>query len=228
MGEAKRRREQFRKTPPPCVFCGAIATTRDHVPPKNLFLPPRPLLITVPACETCNGSLSQLEDEFRVFVSAKIGPDTPEWLEFWKKGALTAVQNNSRLRRNIISGMGLLTRTPYGYGRTYKWPRESHDKVIEKITRGLYYHHFRETLASMVPIEITNIDSLRLNPNIDILNWLQQTINELPQHNVGGIEKFAYAFGRVPENPKLSMWIYQFYRRHWAAAITGDLDATER
>src|SRR5271165_919227 len=69
MGEAKRRREQFRMTPKTCVFCGAIATTSDHVPPKNLFIPPRPTdLITVPACEICNGGTSTLDEEFRVFV----------------------------------------------------------------------------------------------------------------------------------------------------------------
>lgn len=79
MGEAKRRREQFRSAPKQCVFCGGIATTRDHVPPKNLFLSPRPRLITVPACINCNGSLSALEDEFRVFWSRQMIASDGVW-----------------------------------------------------------------------------------------------------------------------------------------------------
>ena len=40
MGEAKRRREQFRKVPLTCIYCDIRpATMRDHVPPKGLFLP---------------------------------------------------------------------------------------------------------------------------------------------------------------------------------------------
>jgi len=72
MGEAKRRKEQFRKTPPPCVLCRERpATTMDHVPPKGLFLQPRPPLITIPACEICNGGASEDEEKFKVYVSAK-------------------------------------------------------------------------------------------------------------------------------------------------------------
>jgi hypothetical protein len=212
MGEATRRREQFRKTPPTCVFCGGIATTRDHVPPKNLFIPPRPRLITVPACETCNASTSALEDEFRVFVSAKIGPNTPEWIEFWEKGARRAVHSNARLRREFRSGMGLWARSPYGYGQTYKWPRETHDKVIEKITRGLYYHHFHEILEPTTSLEIIFLTELNAE--------LKQTILSMRCCDVGGAGRFAYAFGRLAEERQVSLWIYQFYMRHWAGVIT--------
>jgi hypothetical protein len=176
MGEAKRLRQQFRKTPT-CVFCGGIATTRDHVPPRNLFIPPRPRLITVPACETCNGSTSAFEDEFRVYVGVKDGPDTPEWFEFWRKGGHRAVHQNDRLRRNL-SNLGLYARSPFGgYGQTFRWPRENHHKVIEKITRGLYYHHFSETLEPTLPFEITFLNEV----NAD----LRQTILSMRCCNVG-------------------------------------------
>ena len=217
MGEAKRRKEQFRKTSRTCVFCGGVATTDDHVPAKNLFIPPRPRQITVPACENCNGGMSALEDEFRVFVSAKSGPDTPESIELWKKGGLRSVRSNSRLRRELVSGMKLWVRDPYGqFGQTYKWPRENHDRVVEKITRGLYYHHFHEILKTTDVLEITFLNSL----NED----LKKTVLTMQHGNIGGIHRFAYAFGRTPEEPKLSLWIYQFYTRHWAGVVTKPAD----
>lgn len=48
-----------------CAYCGKLeATTRDHVPPKGLFIKPYPEnMITVPACEKCHNKLS-LEDEY--------------------------------------------------------------------------------------------------------------------------------------------------------------------
>src|SRR6266446_6964374 len=128
MGDAKRRKEQFRKTPQTCVLCGERpATTMDHVPPKGLFLPPRPTLITIPACEICNGGASEAEEKFRVYVSAKNGIDTPASIDFWKKGGFRTVKNNNRLVGELTSGTPLFIRSPstgrFEPTRTFKWPR---------------------------------------------------------------------------------------------------------
>ena len=50
-----------------CAYCGATKNLiDDHVPPKNLFPPPRPKLITVPACKKCNGSAAKDDENFRL------------------------------------------------------------------------------------------------------------------------------------------------------------------
>jgi hypothetical protein len=153
MGAAKRRKEQFRKTPQTCVLCGERpATTMDHVPPKGLFLRPRPTLITIPACEVCNGGTSEAEEKFRVYMSAKSGIDTPASVDFWQNAAFRTVQNNNKLLRELTSGTPLFIRSPstrqFESTRTFKWPRTSHDPIIKKITRGLYYHHFGSPLPA--------------------------------------------------------------------------------
>src|SRR6516225_8918075 len=100
MGEAKRRKEQFRKTPQTCVLCGERpATTMDHVPPKALFLQPRPKLITVPACAICNRGTSEAKAKFMVYMSVKRGNDTPSSISFWENGGLKTVKNNNKLLR---------------------------------------------------------------------------------------------------------------------------------
>jgi len=56
-----------------CVYCGATANTRDHVPPKALLEEPRPInLRTVPACDSCNAGWS-LDEEYMAVVLAQVG-----------------------------------------------------------------------------------------------------------------------------------------------------------
>lgn len=53
-----------------CIYCGAVATTRDHVPPKVLLDQPfPPNLRTVPSCKPCNNDASLDEQYFLVLLS---------------------------------------------------------------------------------------------------------------------------------------------------------------
>jgi hypothetical protein len=75
---------------------------------------------------------------------------------------------------------------------------------------------FHEILKTTDVLEITFLNSL----NED----LKKTVLTMQHGNIGGIHRFAYAFGRTPEEPKLSLWIYQFYTRHWAGVVTKPAD----
>ena len=56
-----------------CAYCGASGNlTKDHVPPKNLFLTPRPSnLISVPACKVCHENTSKDDEYFRLKISMR-------------------------------------------------------------------------------------------------------------------------------------------------------------
>jgi len=49
-----------------CVYCGVNpATTRDHVIPECLFVPPLPSnMVTVPACADCNTTKKSQDDPY--------------------------------------------------------------------------------------------------------------------------------------------------------------------
>jgi hypothetical protein len=56
-----------------CVYCGAAANTRDHVPPKTLLEEPRPInLRIVPSCISCNAGWS-LDEEYVAVILAQVG-----------------------------------------------------------------------------------------------------------------------------------------------------------
>ena len=69
-----------------CALCAKTRpVTREHIPPKNLFLTPRPTnSITVPVCELCNHSYHLDDEYFRVYVAAGAEPGTRLW-RLWKE-----------------------------------------------------------------------------------------------------------------------------------------------
>jgi hypothetical protein len=172
-------------------------------------------MITVPACEICNGGMSEQEERFRVYLSVKSGPDTPASIEFWQKAGHPSVRANKRLHKELLSGTQLWLRSPSGrfeQSRTFKWPMENHDPVIEKITRGLFYHNFGNILSPDLSVEVTYLNGFDRH--------LLEIAGSLNRANVGGDERFCYAYSRTSEDPEVSLWFFQFYQRHWAAAIT--------
>jgi hypothetical protein len=66
-----------------CALCGIRpATTRGHVPARQLWDPPRPNdLITVPACGPCNTGTQQDDDYFRAALALNAEPTPSAALE---------------------------------------------------------------------------------------------------------------------------------------------------
>lgn len=202
-----------------CAICGvAVATTRDHVPPKGVFLPPRPNnLVTVPACRKCNQGASKFDESFIAFLALHVGDsgETSKGTPLFKK-ALRIIRHNSKLRQSILKSSRPVNQyTPQGIflGLKYAvlWDSESHTRVLSRTVRGLYYHHFREVLPADTEIKIT---------------WHHQLSEEIfkmslrmKQVSIGG-DDFIYRYARAEEVPEASCWIFQFYGGHWAGAFT--------
>ncbi len=208
-----------------CVFCGVnAATTRDHVPPRGIFTRPYPNdLVTVPACVPCNNSASPMDEEFRAMLSLRVGTPTPEARKLWKDKTLKGIRRNKRLLRQIIektqdvwiknsSGLILEKRL------AFLWDAKVHDDTIIRITRGLFFHHFREIL----------LPSIRIKPHYysHIDENLYNVYKACPKYSIGG-NQFVYSVGRAEELPNVTVWLYQFHEGHWAGAITAEADLQE-
>jgi len=201
-----------------CALCGAAeATTVDHIPPKGIFPKPRPdNLITVPACFKCNSAASKHDEAFRVFLSLHVGIDSPETQALWEAGALRSVRHNRRLFSDIMtSTKRILLRTKAGIilgtRMVVCWDSTAHDRTIERMIRGLYYHHFGEILGDRVIVKVHWLRGL----TDDIF----EASKEWTQHSLGR-NTLIYRFGRAGEAPLHSIWLFQFYDRHWASGYT--------
>jgi hypothetical protein len=137
-----------------CVICGIRnAVTKDHVPPRGIFAKPRPNnLIKVPSCFPCNNNASDLDERFRVYLGLHVAGTSDNRNKQLMQEGLRTLRHNRKLYRTILRGLSpVYLTTPEGIiferGHKLTWDSEAHDAVVERTSRGLYYHHYREILG---------------------------------------------------------------------------------
>ena len=196
-----------------CAICGIkTATTREHVPPKGIFLNPKPSdLITAPACFDCNNSSSESDERFRLFLGLHVARFSKQGEQLFKDGIIPTAKHNNRYRNEVLSKSDpVLLTTPagviYGKGVAIPWDSEAHDKTIDKIIRGLFFHHYKKIIGENAEITVNFFNEL---PKLDI---------ELYENSVGG-GIFRYAYNKVEEADYASVWLFNFYDGHWAGGM---------
>jgi hypothetical protein len=181
-----------------------------------MFPMPRPSdLITVPSCASCNHGASESDELFRAYLSLHVGVDTASTRQLWAE-ALRGVRHNRRLHQRLLAEMErvwLTTSSGIVHGQAVRgrWDSDAHDRTIERMIRGLYFHHYQEVLNSRVTIKT---------------HWLPKADPELvtatadcEQRSIGG-GQFVYRFGRAIDHPLHSIWLFEFHKRHWAGGQT--------
>lgn len=191
-----------------------MSTTRDHVIPRGLYPDSRrgskfkPL--TVPCCATCNASHSADEQEFILTVAAHQNR-TPEAEELAKGRNVRALAKDQRLRREILSRFGQSdVTTPGGIwiGRavTLKLPSGMR-RVLEKIARGLFFHHTKSIMPSKMTMQWYDWMDSRIQES------LAPFVKEYGRFGHFDSTVFQYLYtlpsGSITGN---SIWIMQFLR----------------
>ena len=202
-----------------CGFCGREpATTVDHIPPKGIFNKPLPSdLITVPACSKCNQGTSPQDEEFKTILSLMMGVETTDTKRFWDEGALRTFNHNRRLKHEMTRSMMDVVIPDDAAMASLKvtvglLDAEVHRKTIEKITRGLYFHHFNSVVDVNCPMNV------EVWANLD---WVDDKIARVLTKRQIGDGVFRYAFVIEPDRPSESWWLYSFYGRHYVSCRTG-------
>lgn len=204
-----------------CAICAKRdAVTKDHVPPRGIFCPPRPSnLIRVPACQSCNSGTSGLDERFRVYLGLHVSRTTPHGVRLYEE-ARRSLRHNQRLLREVLASVHpahLTTEHGIIYERGFRvlWDSNAHDTIVEKTIRGLYYHHFAETLGSLAKIDVYWFRSLSKELADMSQGWAENRI---------GRGEFIYRFARAEDAPFDSVWIFEFYGAHWAAGYTSRIE----
>lgn len=210
-----------RKRPRQCAYCEAPATTKDHVPPKGLFARPLPSnLVTVPSCETHNNSASQDDEYFRATLSFRHDTYSLPDAEAAAGRALERMQRKesegflraflaSVKEEEIITPAGLYLGTAGSY--TVDMPRLI--SVVERVTRGLFFHHTKSRLSEHSIVKVYPVESFRNNVDLSSFQRLAEMImwaSSAPSHVTAG-KVLSYKFRQTEQDPTASVWMMMFY-----------------
>jgi len=125
-----------------CYWCGAPAISAEHAPPRNLFPSGEDLrLVTVPSCKAHNEDFHLLDERFRVYLQGTSNSEIAATL-FGDK-----TLRGLTLKPGLINSISAASVPAIFEGektRAISISSADHDAYIEKITRALYFHHFRE------------------------------------------------------------------------------------
>jgi len=195
-----------------CIFCNKPANTKEHIPPKQLFKgKPKRNLITVPSCKKCNESFQKDEDFFRQFWVSMLMDKSPKAKEMVNSEITRSIKRKPALAHQMFNQMKLVNvQTPGGIylGKKTAYRLSDSDikrtdRIIKKIIKGLFYHHFEATIPKDWVIKIVWITpkrekELKLRELASTLSW-----------TVIKSDTFAYGLNYVP-NTYQSIWLLDF------------------
>lgn len=199
-----------------CAMCGnAEEVSREHVPPKNLFLKPRPTnTITVDLCVSCNHGYHLDDEYFRVYIAAGATPGT-KLMELWKqkvvgssfvrggglKGRLNddyeLVQEHARHEPLQLFGGGTVPPELLPLVQAFNAARIN--AVVEKIVRCLHMHETGGRLLGNLAVSVAPFSDTEWKTT------LQQRTGE-----VGHDNEFVYRYS----SEGAPIWRLIFYERH--------------
>lgn len=197
-----------------CVICGKNPSTgRDHIPPQSIFPKPRPNdLITIPACDQCNNKRSGLDEIFKVFIGLIAGHG-PEGERLFRAQTSKTLEHNRKLSRQIASTMREAdVKTPggllFGTASVVLLDSNAYDTIIDRIIRGLHFHHTGHILDDRANIKVYWHRQLTKKMYEMANGWFTGAVG-------GG--QFVYKYAVFDEEPFGSVWILQFFNRGWSS-----------
>jgi len=185
----------------PCVYCGAPATTDDHVIAAKFFLVPhRGDLPEVPACQRCNNEKSHLEDYLMVVLGfGGVHPDAKVNLDTLVRRRL---ENNLRLKRELAAGYDA------SGGTTIPFDHERLDKLFAMVAQGLAWHHWKVLLRP----GFSAIASLFSDTGAPFFMQMLSGWNTPTRvaDNLGN-GTFVYEGAQATDVPEATIWRFEMY-----------------
>jgi len=185
----------------PCVYCGAPATTDDHVIAARFFLEPqRGNLPEVPACERCNNEKSYLEDYLMVVLG--FGAKHPDAAVNLGTLVRRRLENNLRLKRELAAGYDA------SGGTTIPFDHRKLEKLFAMIAQGLAWHNWGVLLKPGFSAIAALFNDAGAPFFARMLSGWKTPIRV--SANLGN-ETFVYEGAQATDVPEATIWQFQMY-----------------
>lgn len=214
---SRRKKKTLNGICPVCVEEKAL--TKDHTPPKGVFLKPRPTnTITVWTCKDCNGGSSLDDEYFRIYIASNAEPGS-HLFRLWKgKVVKSTFERSPALREALRAAMDQIREHHKGeplrdfddrvltakeVENVLPLEKERIDRVVHKIVRCLHSIHVGTPLPVTAQLE-TSVEPLT-----------QVEIESLVRNRTGmvGGKNGEFIYRKLTENNRDS-WILYFYLTH--------------
>jgi hypothetical protein len=185
-----------------CVYCvEAVATTGDQVIGRNFFLENRrDNLPQVPACKSCNGAKSELENYLMVVLG--FGAWHPDAAVNLRTMIPKRLNRNARLKAELEAGFtksGGIT-IPFDYVRF--------NKLFAMIAQGLLWYHWQTLLGhgySAIAATFSDSGTAFFEQMVAKLNTPNRVVGNL------GENTFSYEGVQATECPQVTIWRFSMY-----------------
>jgi hypothetical protein len=198
-----------------CAYCGQLTgTTKDHVPPRSLFLRPLPKdLPTVRACASCNAGASEDDEYFRDTVlkwhriaeKPVVQPLVSSMLRaasMPEKRAYAARAIASISEQDVTTAAGIfLGRQP-----VYRVQGDRMRRAAERYLRGLYRYTFKQRIPDDVEITVSLDPEHTLSLSETWIEWIRRGSVRVVQEEI-----FTYGHVSAVDRPDAQVWLMLFY-----------------
>jgi hypothetical protein len=195
-----------------CIYCGAVGpVTRDHVFPRALFIRMDPVMITVPACATCQATKARGDIDLLDFVNLEInGSRHPNAADQLEQIGRAARRNRSPIARAAHEhGVDddLITDAGIYLGQVFTAPidDESMLTTIGFIVRGIYFYETGSMLPIDTPVEVSYIPPLKAKTVLDRFRRVPRTSAVMKGNTVAGWVSY-----RPHDAPLTTLWLLEF------------------
>jgi hypothetical protein len=193
-------------------LCGSQQKlTREHVPPKGLFLKPLPSnLVTVPCCFQCNNSYSKDDEYFRLAVSSLINANRIGKL-VWKDRVIESTLNANRIKglidevRRGIRPAVLSTSFGDLNGTVIPVRADIIVSVLIRMTKALLSIVHPEVDRDSLEFEVTQMDQFKL----DSIN--ASGVSAHFTHYIVGDGVYRHWRALSAEDTYFGIWVHMFY-----------------
>ncbi len=132
-----------------CYWCGDVATSREHIPPRGLFraIKGHKRLITVPSCSLHNENKSDLDNYFVATLGGMMAPFNEERMKFANERLSLMASHYRGSLNDFFGGEAASIWVPglkFTGGVIHQINMGNISVSLEGIARGLWYHSYNE------------------------------------------------------------------------------------
>lgn len=195
-----------------CVYCGQRpGSTRDHVPPRSIFVKPYPKnMSTVPACLECNAKFGKdIDENLKIYLfQFLMGEDEPSShvMNFIRSVAHT-LNSNGKLQKSFEESLILPLNPTYKQALIKINPheRKNHiDNALKRMAYGLYFLFYNSILPLDAKIEIFDLTKI---PILSIFN----KINGNPKKYSVDDDIFFVLYEKFQDGLIFELFFYKTY-----------------